>query len=259
MAESGLSFGAADFRASIGELAGWGRSGADYTANLDAINRIMDSGVRRVYYPPAINEIVAGYEWTWLQPYTTLAVVSGTNDYTLPDDFARFIGNIHYPADENQKDVVIVPTAHILQYRAGTSTTGYPRYACERWKSSDGTYGQRKETLLWPTPDVTKTMSYQYEAYVGPLTTANPYPLGGMKLAELFMESCLSVVEKRLDDESGIHTRDYEALITDAVIRDRKNGAAYYGPMGQNTGTEGTFRRGYTGGTYAITYDGDDV
>jgi len=244
--------------AEIGELAGFGRSGWS-SAQEATITRVMNSGIRRVYYPPAVHESVVGYEWTFLRPYTTLALVSGTEDYTLPDDFARFIGPIHYPTEEYKENILIIPTAQILEYRSGVATTGYPRYACERWKSSDGSDGQRKECLFWPKPDVTKTLSYQYEAYQGPLTESYPYPLGGMKLSELYLESCLAVVESRLDDEPGVHTREYIALLIDAVERDKQNGAQIYGQMGDKDSPKGTFRRGLTGGTYSITYKGGDV
>jgi len=258
MAESGLSLGLPDFKAEVGELIGYGRSGWS-SAQEAAIDRVVNSGIRRVYYPPAVHESVVGYEWTWLRPYTTLSMVSGTEDYDLPDDFARFIGPIHYPAAEYKEAVVIIPTSQIEEYRSGVSTTGYPRYACERWKSSTGSTGQRKEVCFWPEPDITKTMKYQYEAYQGALSATYPYPLGGMKLSELYMESCLAIVESRLNDSPGIHNRDYAALLIDAVERDKKNGAQIYGAMGQNTTESGKFRRGHTGGTYSITYKGEDV
>jgi hypothetical protein len=260
MAESGLSLGASDFRAEIGKLAGYGRDSGEWSAaQLAHINRIMNTGIRQVYYPGAVHESVVGHDWTFLQPYTTLSVVSGTDDYDLPDDFGRFIGPIHYPSEEYREAIQIIPTSQILEYRSGVSTTGYPRFACERWKASDGSDGQRKECLVWPEPDVTKTCLYQYEAYNGPLTDANPYPLGGMKMSQLYMESCLAAVERDLDEEPGVHTREYIALLVDRVERDKQNGPQIYGQMGQKTVDFGEFYRGRTGGTYPITYHGGTV
>lgn len=266
MAESGLSIGASDLRAEIGALAGYGRVSGDWsTDELADINRWMNSGIRRVYYPPAFrSEIkdsdVVGYEWSFLRPWTTLSVVSGTSDYTLPDDFARFIGPLHYAESENRKAIVSIPTPDILELRSGTATTGAPQYVAERWKSSTGSTGQRKEALLWPEPDNDWTLSYQYEAYQGALSDTYPYPLGGMKMAELYLESCLAVVEVRANDEPGPHYAEYVRLLIDAVARDKNQGAQNFGQMGHREQLDaGEFRRGLTGGTYSITYKGSEI
>jgi hypothetical protein len=267
MAESGLSIGASDLRAEIGFLAGYGRVSASWSVDqLADINRWMNSGIRRVYYPPAVKsdiegaQDIAGYEWSFLRPWTTLAVVSGDADYDLPDDFARFIGPLHYPEAESRRDIVVIPVPDLLEYRSGISMTGAPRYAAERWKSSTGTTGQRKEALFWPEPDQNWTLGYQYEAYQGALSDTYPYPLGGMKMAELYIESCLAVVEIRSNDEPGVHYSEYVRLLIDAVVRDKRNGEQVYGQMGHCEGsTEYGFRRGLTGGTYSITYKGSEI
>ena len=79
---------------------------------------------------------------------------------------------------------------------------------------------------------------------------------------EVYLESCLAVAEHRLNDEIGLHTSLFEALLADAVARDRKRGAKSYGQMG-NTAEEKLsyprFRRGYTSGTYSVTYRGERV
>ena len=262
MAESGLSIGATDLRAEIGEFLGQGRgvSPAWSATQLADINRIMNSGVRLVYYPPAVQGTQAGYEWTFLRPYTTLTTVADQEDYDLPDDLARIMGKIHFPAEENRRSVPIIPVQDILVYRSSTATTGHPRFAGVRWKSTDGTDGQRQELLLWPTPDQEWVMPYQYEAYNGTLTDANPYPLGGMKMAELYIESCLAVAERRRNDDIGVHNHQFQLLLVDAIARDRRQGAQTFGQMGHPNEREArSWRRGYTGGTYEMTYNGDAV
>lgn len=268
MAESGLSIGLPELRAETGFFAGYGRTPANWSvAQLADIDRFIASGLRRVYYPPAVRtdikgaEDIAGYEWTWLRPWTTLTITSAADDYNLPDDFSRFIGPLHYPEAANRRNIVVIPTPDLLEYRSGTSTTGSPRYASERWKSSTGSTGQRKEALFWPAPDASWTLSYQYEAYQGPLSDSFPYPLGGMKLAELYIESCLTTVEIRLHDEqNGVHMQEYVRLLIDAVARDKRNGAQNFGQMGHREGGFGdAFRRGVTGDVYPITYKGNTV
>lgn len=262
MAESGLSFGATDLRAEIGEFMGIGRGvNVAWTADqLADINRVMDSGVRRVYYPTAVQGVQEGYEWSFLKPYTTLTTVVDQWEYDLPDDLGRILGQLHFPAEENRRSVPIVPVQQLLEHRARTATSGQPWFAAVRWKAGTAVTGQRQELLFWPTPDAEWIMPYQYEAYNGKLTDSLPYPLGGMKLAELYLESCLSVVEIRKNDEPGFHTQQYQLLLIGAVAADRRQGAEQFGQVGQPAiHTSLGFRRGYTGGDYPIEYKGNPV
>ncbi len=258
MSESGLSIGYPELISEAGHFLGYGyKAYADYTAPRKAhLNRIVQAGVRRVYYPMALDASTVGYEWSWLQPTTTLAVVSGTSDYDLPDDFGRLIGSLHYPAETYRTSIPEVPVSTILAARAFSALTGYPSIAAVRWKTTDGTSGQRQEILFDPEPDGDWALSYEYEAYNGALSSDNPYPLGGMKLAELYIESCLAVAESKDDDELGIHTQTFRALLVDQIARDRKNGALYYGHMGDKEPGRNAFRRGYAGSPYRYEYKG---
>ena len=261
LAESGLSIGYSDLIGRTGEFLGYGyKAYDDYSATKKAtLNRLVQSGVRRVYYPPAVDPSTLAYEWSWLRPHTTLAVVSGTSDYDLPDDFGRLVGSIHFPPEEYKRSVIQVSVSKILELRATTDQSGTPIYFATRFKESDGSGGQRQEVILYPEPDDDWIMPYEYEAYSGALSSTYPYPLGGMKLAELYIESCLAVAESQVNDEIGIHTQTYQALLVDAVARDRKNGAKFYGQMGNRDPELADFRRGYTGGTYSIVYNGVDL
>lgn len=258
MAESGLSVGLPELRQEVGFFLGYGIAGWS-AAQETEIDRIIQSGVRRVYYPPAASQETLGYEWSWLRPMTTLSLVADDYDYDLPDDFGRLIGPFHYPPATYVKSIPEVSIGKIISERANSNHTGDPWWVATRWKSSDGSGGQRREAIFYPTPDASRVLTYQYEAYQGALTEANPYPLGGMKLAELYIESCLAVAESRLDDSAGQHRAEFEALLVDAVARDRKNGAQYYGDVGNHEPVDGEFRRGWGSATYPITYHGDTI
>lgn len=263
MAESSLSVGAPELRAEIGFFLGYGRTSTDWsTDQLAEINLIMQAGVRQVYYPPAVHESVVGYEWSFLRPTTTLSITSGTSDYDLPDDFGRLIGQFHFPSAEYERSIPLVSVGYILELRANSNLTGTPYYAAIRYKDSDGSGGQRQEVLFFPESDSDWTLRYSYEAYQGKLTDANPYPLGGMQLAELYTESCLAVAEQRENDEIGLHTKKLETLLLDAVARDRKRGPQTYGHMGSPDVTSSPeWRRGQRlhGGAYEITYNGSYI
>ena len=301
MAESSLSIGLPELIQEVGFFLDYGRTGHS-VAQLAEIMSIIQSGVRRVYYPLPAGQATVGHEWSWLRPTTTLTLqqavsgaltrgsftagdsitqtttlaraiyvsddgsemilygVSGvadgtstwypsdddddtsnawtpteiadTSKYDLPDDFGRLVGSIHFSPNLYRRSIEIVPIAQILEMRAVNAYTSYPRFAAVRYKTSDGSGGQRQEVLFFPQPDQAFVLHYEYEAYSSALSDSYPYPLGGMQLAELYTESCLAVAESRLNDEIGLHTAQYQALLADAIARDGKHDARSYGQMG---------------------------
>ena len=323
MAESSLSIGFSDLKSEVGYFLGHGRS--SWAAAVETkIEGLVQSGVRLVYYPPAISEELVGHEWTWLAPSAilnlvapyatgTITIVDGvvtlvdgvfpswaaqgdvnisggiytvnTRDgdtqvtlddtsvdadalteygltrkaYDLPDDFNRLKGMLHYPADEYRDSALLVSISMILQLRAGRTLSGPPHWFATRYKTSTGADGQRQEMLLYPDADQAWMMHYEYEAYSGKLSASFPYPLGGSHLAELYIESCLSVAEKRINQEVGIHTEQYTRLLVDAITRDNARDGRNFGQMGHKEKTSRGFRRGWTAGTYPITYNGVSI
>lgn len=261
MAESGLSIGYTELQQAVGRLLGFGHTVANWSAaQTTVIQDLVQSGVRRVYYPPAYPGIPPGYEWSFLRPWTTLTTADDDYDYDLPDAYGRLIGSFHYAADEYRTPIVQISIAELLDKRSMYDESGYPNVCAVRWKAEDRTTGQRSEVLFYPEPDDEYVLSYQYEAYSGLLSDSYPYPLGGMKMSELYKESCLASAESSMKDELGIHHQEYQALLIDAVARDMKHGAKHYGRMGGGEDTfEQKFHRGYDGSTYEITYDGETI
>ncbi len=113
--------------------------------------------------------------------------------------------------------------------------------------------------MLYPTPDAAYTLTYTYEKYSGALSGSNPYPLGGMKFAELYIESCLSAAEQSSDDTMGLHTALFQQLLADGIARDMKQGAQFFGDMGHTEDSVRTPMHGETPGTYPITYNGSTL
>jgi hypothetical protein len=336
MGESGLSIGLPELIQEVGFFLDYGRGVVkDHTANqLSEIMSIIQSGVRRVYYPLAVNQDMAGYEWTWLRPTATLTLsqamagaltrgtfvtetsitqtttgavatfvsndgsnmtiygVNGTADasstwyptddgsdvtnawtpteiadtskFDMPDDFGRLHGDFHYAANDYRNSIPGVPLASIYARRAVGIQYSAPALVATRFKESDGSTGQRQEVLFWPSPDALWTLTYEYEAYSGALSDSSPYPLGGMKLAELYIESCLAVAETRSLEEVGLHTQQYGALLIDAIARDKRGGPQNFGQMGnfdyqKDDYDSNRFRRGYGSANYPISYNGTDL
>lgn len=200
---------------------------------------------------------------------TSVTIASGTDYrlnqlvYDLPDDFGRFASSLHYEPDANRVSIQIIPVSRLLSLRSTQSLTGNPIYAAVRFKSATpAAIGSRQEVMFYPTPDEAHTLYYEYEAYSGKLTEELPYPLGGMQMAEVYIESCLSVAEVRGNDEPGFHTVEFGRLLIDSIRRDQKRGARHYGQMGHREFRdfdEYMFRRGWGAGTYQMTYKGVSI
>jgi hypothetical protein len=189
----------------------------------------------------------------------TFLVSRDPSNYALPDDFGRLIGELHFEPADNYTSIRVIPLDTILEMRSRDDREGTPLYAAVRPKAEDRTAGQRWEIIFWPRPTESHVLSYAYEAYSGALSDSYPYPLGGMSLSELYIESCLAVAEQRLNNEVGIHTQTYQALVVDAVARDRKRSPGYYGYMGHREPSYERIRHGDTGGTYPVTYEGVSI
>lgn len=263
MAEPGLTLTWTELKQAVGFYLGFGTTVANWTtAQATEIELIVQSGYRRVLYPPAVIPDAVGYDWSFLRPTTTLSIVADDGDYDLPDDYGRIIGLFHYAADEHRAPIVIVSESHILQARSSSDRNGYPDIAAIRYKASDRTAGQKQEVLFYPEPDASKTLTYSFDAYTGKLSDAAPYPLGTMVMSEVYKESCLAVAEERNNDELGLHHQLFTASLADAIARDRKHGAKNYGQMGQPAEAgEEVFRRGNLrySGAYDMTYKGNQI
>jgi hypothetical protein len=258
MAESSLSLGWTEFKQEVGRYLNWKTSGWS-AAKETEIERIVNTGYRWVLYPPAYIKEAAGYNWSFLRPTTTLSITSGIADYTLPDAFGTMIGRFHYAADVHLASPVEVSIAEILDMRSHENESGDPQFFAIRYKSSDGSTGQRSEVLFYPKPDTNRTLSYSYEAYQSALSATIAYPLGGMHMSELYKAAMLAVAEFEKEDEYGIQHERFKAMLIDAILRDQKRGAKNWGHMGDPLDyEEETFRRGKLlyNGAYSLTYKG---
>lgn len=258
MAESTLSVSYDDLKNAVGIFLGYGADSADWTAaQLAEIDRYVQSGVRRVYFPPSAEGIEEGYSWSFLQPTGTLATTADDSEQDLPDDFGRLIGDIAFEPELFAPTIVLVSIGKMLELRQGSESTGRPLYAAIRNKESDdGTIGQRKEIMWWPIPDATYTLYYQYEAFTGKLSDTNQYPLGGMRHSELYIESCLAVAEQQANDESGLHSSAFFRMLAAGISQDRKQGARFFGPMGSGDQSP-VLPRHQPLSSYPITYKGE--
>lgn len=258
--ESELSVSYDDLLAEVGFFLGYGGTRAEWSARqLAEVDRYVQSGVRRFYYPPDVDGAETAYPWSFLSPVTTIATVADTETQDMPSDLGRVLGAFHFEADQHRRAVVQVPEDRFRSAKAAGQSSGQPIFAVLRHKPKTPATGHRLEVSWWPVPDAAYTLTYRYEAFAAPLSDENRFPLGGMRHSELLIQSCLAVAEQRANDERGHHTAEFDRLLKSSIAQDRKVGAMSFGFMGDRESRVDLTPHGMTGGTYPITYKGDTL
>jgi len=253
------TFGLVDLRRWVGRELGYGTANSVWsTDQLNEIDSFVNAGVRRVYTPPTVGNVV-GHEWSWLKDSIELDIIVDDYEYDLPADFGRMRSKFSYEKDKYLAPISIISVVDLLDLRAGGELTQAPQYAAIRFKDSDGTTRQLQEVLFFPTPDDSYTLLGEYDAYTGRLTAAAPVPLGGDRLNELYIESCLAQVERDRAKQEGVHCLEFSRLLLDAITRDRKKGPRNFGNMGHRDSHSINIRRGDTGSSHIVTYNGADT
>jgi hypothetical protein len=258
MSESELSLSYDDLLSEVAAFLGYGPTQADWSAaELAEVDRYVQAGYRRFLYPPAMPGVEAGYAWSFLSPVATLVTAASAATQDLPPHVGRILGQLHYPDSDFRPLIVQVSEDRYQALLSRTETTGPPQVARVRHKPGQELVGQRLEVAWWPIPDGAYNLTYRFEAYTGKLNATNKYPLGGMRHAELLVQSCLAVAETRANDELGLHSREFNGALVAAIEQDRRLSAQHFGHMGHFSEIPTIHRHGDTGADYDITYKGN--
>ena len=221
-----LALGYTDFFKAVARFLGYdaGNLSDDQREEVDLC---VQSGVRNFYFPVQLN----GSDWSFLTLEGSLSLEKGCASYLLPDGMGNLSGQIFYDASEHRRGIVVVPYGDIEMMRRNPAT-GAPRFAAVVSTNRIGGKGQLKMLHVYPAPDKAYTLSFRAQADTGRIGEDRPYPLGGHAFSETVLESCLAVAEQRVNDEAGLHTQNFNALIEAAINRDCRSGAQMFGQMG---------------------------
>lgn len=226
-------------------------------AQLTEVDRYVQSGIRMFYYPPAIQGLGSGHDWTFLRPSGVLNTVPGQQTIDLPLDFSRMAGGLFYEPVVHANSVAVISIGRMLELIQGSNHRQRPSVAAVTVKANAGLSAQRCELKLWPVPDAAYALHYVYEAYAGRIDAIRRFPLGGAKYSEVIVESCLAVAEMRANDERGVHWDQFTANLLAAVAKDKETGARHFGYMGDRPDREVVPRRVLGAGSYSISYKGE--
>lgn len=252
MAESSLSLGYPDILLAIGDYLGWTSTSGSWTAEeLALAERIMASGLRQFYFPPALPN-QPHHKWNFMWPVTTLSTVAEQADYDLPDDFGAANGDWTYAPNVTYQPLRVTGEARIRTLRQQTTAQRRPEMVAVRAKASAGTTGQRFEAMLWPTPNAVYVLTYRYQALPSKLSAANPYPLGGVAHAETILASCLAAAEMQEEQQHGAQWQSFMERLSASIREDQRQAPEVLGSYGRG-GDDG---RRWVRAPSATTYNG---
>jgi len=159
----------------------------------------------------------------------TVTVAAGTEyslarpSYDLPEGFdGSFDGDLHYKTSDNTlwPPIRLISPAVLRAKKQVYNDTDRPEYAALQPKSFDATVGQRWQIIFFPAPSAVWTFYGRYKIRPLMIDGTDLYPLGGTAMAEVFLESCLAVAEKRFVEDSKIHHEEFMRLLLQAIDHD---------------------------------------
>jgi len=168
--------------------------------------------------------------------------------YELADSVGGIEGDFTFVDDQNIYDPVqLISDGQFREIvmRNDRANTGQPQFAVRRWKISDGTTQQKSAVEFWPIPDQVYTMEYRGYNVATPLSTTNPFPLGGELHSELYLAAMLYCVEKRhLKVDNGPREKEFMTRLMASIdIDGRRNFAQKLGYNGDNSDFGGQYNR----------------
>lgn len=263
MAETSLSETYLTISRRVADKLGYDPSSANWTeSEATVIADILRQGYLRALYPPAQKKPPkyagqpeemekSGYTWSFLKPSNTLALISGTSTYDLPDNFGGDLSQMTLSSGGTLPVALRKVEPQVLtQIRANeAAANGTPVYFAIRPKTPTTTAGatadltsagQRFEVELYPTPGSSMTGTYYYSILVNALSATNLYPLGSAVFGNLVLVSCLVAAEEWMGEPGSAQAAWQQSLVA-AIALDEQRMAEVVSPWKVATVTYGTY------------------
>jgi hypothetical protein len=98
---------------------------------------------------------------------------------------------------------------------------GRPAYYSVRTDRFDPNVGSRKSLAFYPAPDAAYVLRVPMILRPVDLSDANPYPIGGEMLSQVFLEACLAAAEHNYEEREHVHEKRYLEMIALAIRNDQ--------------------------------------
>jgi hypothetical protein len=187
-------------------------------------NFLVQAGLNAVYHPPRTSQEEEPYQWSFLRPLRTLALVGGTDTYNMPDDFAGIPTTFSWLAGSAKRTIQVIDEDQMRALKAQDNQIGTPVYVCFRQRDTAGAARQKFEVLFYPTPAANDTLSYRGVIDAPALNaTTSVYPLGGAVHALTFLESCRYQAELAAEVENPRHLQSFLERLRASIAFDARN------------------------------------
>ena len=166
-----------------------------------------------------------------MKPIAIADFAQGTSTVQLPDDYNTIYGPITLMAIGTATQPYKIEWSNDGKLREMYSVfpdlTGPPMYVSIRSIAGTSTNaGQRFELFFFPASDQDYTVQFQYGISPNMLDGSAPYAYGGAAHTETILESCLAIMEERLDDMpagTGPHSVAFQTRLAASIAMDRRN------------------------------------
>jgi hypothetical protein len=186
--------------------------------NPNATGTVLDNAKRRVN--DAYRKFLS-QDWSWGSIVNVLQCDATKAEYELPDNFGAMRTSFKlfpYMGWINPQEL---PIGKLLQFLSFYPRTGIPVYFAIK-TNYDPEEGVRYTAILYPTPHVSLTYSYEYKVLPNILANDNDIPYCPGDLSLVLRAFCLSEVET-FDEEGAKSTWTqllYNTLLPAAIRKD---------------------------------------
>lgn len=157
-------------------------------------------------------------------------------DYVLPELFGGFMGDLYLNQNSTSMGYVLqrATKEELLSYqKSGVADfSAQPCRFAVFAQDQTGAADQRSLLTVWPLPDAAYTISGYYVFNPYRLTSALPYPMGGLPLSECLREAVMGAAEIEIMGQAGVHMSMFQRRLQAAISYDRQ--MSNPGIIGQN-------------------------
>lgn len=203
------------------------------------IDSVIEGGLYRFYYPPPGEFTIANateaqkerlrrapHQWSFLQGFDQITMISGQSEYSLPSDFANFLGEPTTARGDGTGRLSIAQESHLRQLIESDASTGAPRYVAKRHVSGKGKSKSATKLLVYPIPTSAEVITVQYGVVPPRMSDENPWPLCGVEHAQTILACCLAVMEERQGGESAVYRSKMAETLASSITIDMESGDA---------------------------------
>ena len=252
MAESTLGIDYNTLRREVGRFLAWSPEPGEWDADQTrACEDIVAAGYRAFLYPSVPGQIKR-HTWSFLRPKAILTTTVGVADYQLPDDVGALVGSLTYESADNAwrtVEITTVQNIRALRQNTATDQQGIPARGAVESLPPDANGSTRLRLLLWPEPDASYTLTYDYLAQPNNLSETNPRPYGNAQHANCLIAAVLAAAEERFNDNQNARRMRFLDELAQAIAQDRVHAPdtlGYNGDGSEDSFERWRYRRGFT-------------